>query len=315
MLTMKRCYLLLLLITTAQARSPFLLLRGGSTRTSTRDDVQAYRLQQQLLLEARSLTLRQALLHRGLDALGSNTGKQAKLVDWDCALSTAQNRKSCLYSFDAEEGSKVIAPIDTDQWITLGALNRLRRQDPSKVEPLWHSQYAILSAWLHPNSQYSLYTHLSPTGTALSLLLDRPLLLAFAVLGSIILAFLLTFPIWESLLQTFLTSSFLWTNWPQWGRFVHAALPLKLLLGQLAWKFVADAFGRVYGQIRDYLVEWECQMWQDCIPLTILPVELQQDEDDSELSAFEEEAVAGFDSEEDEEIVEDDDEDSEEDEE
>ena len=48
-------------------------------------------------------------------------------------------------------GTKVVAPIDNDKWITLAALNRLRRTDPSKVEPMWFNQWAIWRVGLMPN--------------------------------------------------------------------------------------------------------------------------------------------------------------------
>jgi hypothetical protein len=236
------------------------------------DELQAYRLQQQLYLQSRSLQLRQALIARGLTALqhGAVEETVSRHVDWDCAVATAENPKSCLYSFDAEQGSKVVAPIDTDQWITLSALNRLRRTDPTKVEPLWHSQYSILKTWLQPASQYSLYNHLTPTGQLLSFILDAPIVLATAMVLVGFLGLVVTLPFWEGLVQTILTHPLIWKQWPQWGRFVHAALPLKLLLGQLAWKAMAAIFGRVYARVRDQLIEWECQIWEECMPLTIL---------------------------------------------
>ena len=249
-------------------------IRGGSTTTTepTTDPLQAYRIQQQLYLQSRSLQLRQALLSRGLTELQhSETETTAQLVDWDCALATKDEPKSCLYSFDAQTGSKVICPMDTNQWITLAALNRLRRNDPTKVEPLWHSQYKILQGWFHPSQAYSLYTHLSPAGTLLACLLDAPWLLGLCMGGVFLTALLVTLPVWEGLVKWFLTSPLLWNQWHQWGRFLHAALPLKLLLGQMAWKFLANVFGMVYGKIRGQLVEWECQMLEACTPLTILP--------------------------------------------
>ena len=72
-----------------------------------------------------------------------------------------------------------------------------------------------------------------------------------------------------------LTSRLVWLQWPNWGRFVHAALPLKLLLGQMAWRVVAVSFARLYQRVRSVLVEWECQMWQESIPLTVLEGEHQ----------------------------------------
>lgn len=217
------------------------------------------------------MILRQALIARGLESLEhGERAAQPKPMDWDCALSTAKHPKSCLYSFDAEQGAKVIAPIDTDQWITLSALNRLRRTDPSKIEPLWHSQYAILRSWLSPSSPYSLYTHLSPPAALLSFLLDAPILLGLAMTLVMAIGLLMTLPVWERLLQAFLTSRFLWLQWPNWGRFVHAALPLKILLGQMAYKFLADGFGRVHGRLRSALIEMECRNLEASVPLTIL---------------------------------------------
>jgi hypothetical protein len=222
------------------------------------------------------MQLRQALLARGLDGLHHSpqaleAAKKHVAVDWECALATQASPKSCLYSFDAEAGTKVVAPRDTTQWITLSALNRLRRNDPTKVEPLWHSQYAILSTWLQPSSAFSLYHYLNPAGALLSFLLDTPLLLVGGLLTVMGAFFLITLPLWESLLTTLVTSNLLWAQWPQWGRFLHAALPFKLLLGQMAYKGVASLLGKVYGDVRSRLVEVECQLWETCIPLTILP--------------------------------------------
>jgi hypothetical protein len=285
----------LLLLSTVSARHqgkifqklPVLALFRGGAVTTKKDDVHAYRMQQQLYLESRSLQLRQALISRGLSALEhqENDGAaKAKPTDWDCALATALHPKSCLYSFDAEENSKVVAPIDTNHWITLSSLNRLRRTDPSKVEPLWHSQYSILTSWLNPNHVYSLYTYLTPWGALLSFLLDTPILLATTLMLTTFMAILITLPLWEMVAQTFLTSNVLWANWPQWGRFMHAALPLKLLLGQMAWKGLASIFAAVYGRIRQVLIEWECQVWENCVPLTILddndPQDLEDEKND-----------------------------------
>jgi hypothetical protein len=256
------------------------------------DELQAYRLQQQLYLQSRSLHLRQALISRGLTALSHGAVEEgstvSRHVDWDCAMATREHSKSCLYSFDAEIGSKVVAPIGTDQWITLSALNRLRRTDPTKVEPLWHSQYSILKTWLSPADTFSLYNYLTPGGTLLSFILDAPVVLASCMLVTGLLGLLVTLPFWEGLVQTILTHPLVWTSWPNWGRFVHAALPLKLLLGQLAWRGMATVFGRIYAQIRDRLIEWECQIWEECIPLTILEgsqydaAQANEDDDSSE---------------------------------
>ena len=272
-------------------------LRGGSTATAappstpttttSKDDeeakaLRAYRWQQQLYLQSRSMQLRQALLARGLDGLHHSpealeTAQKHKPVDWDCALATTSHPKSCLYSYDAEPGTKVVAPRDTTQWISLQALNRLRRSDPTKVEPLWHSQYSILGTWLNAaDPTYSMYPYLSPTASVVSFLLDSPVVLVGGLVLAAVTVFLVTLPFWESLVTTLLTSSLLWMQWPNWGRFIHAALPLKLLLGQMAWKGIALAVSKAYHTLRQRLVEWECQLWEECLPLTILEGKMKE---------------------------------------
>ena len=261
-----------------------LLISSPSVLSSstTASSSQQYRVQQNLYLQSRSLQLRQALIDRGIRELEhsqmdpSSTVKQP--IDWECALSTEENPKSCLYSFDAPLGAKVIGPrtstgdtVTTNpQYITLVALNRLRRTDPTKIEPLWHSQYAILSSWFHPDHLFSLYTYMSPIGTLLAFLLDSPVLLGTAICFTTTIAFLITMPVWEKIFQAILTHPFIWLQWHQWGRFVHAALPLKLLLGQMAWKGVSSLFLGFYNRLRTQLIEWECQILEDCLPLTVL---------------------------------------------
>jgi hypothetical protein len=256
--------------------------------------VRAYRMQQHLYLTSRSLQLRQALIGRGLVELShtysasSSAASKSKpsfaVVDWDSAKSTKASPKSCLYSLDAEEGAKVIAPTVaatttsktsssplSHQWITVTALNRLRRTDPTKVEPLWHNQYAILSTWFQPGHAYSLSSHLPLfPGQVLSLVLDRPLILTAALTLSLILAVLATWPLWEQAARLLLTSRILWRYHSSWYRIAHAAMPLKLLLAQMGLRLVQTQFGALQSTIRTYLMEWECRLLQDHLPLTIL---------------------------------------------
>ena len=89
-----------------------------------------------------------------------------------------------------------------------------------------------------------------------------------------------------------------------WGRFVHAALPLKILLGQMAWKSVAGSFGKLERLVRDYIVELECDILEESIPVTVgltmsdqgdnigdvdLTKELSSSEDDNDYSGDESE--------------------------
>lgn len=262
-------------------------------------------MEQILLLQSRSAQLRQALTDRGLlpNYATLDAPSTPQPVDWDCAMATPEHPKPCLYSFDAEPYTKVVAPItagENPQWISLAALNRLRRTDPSKVEPMWHNQYAIFASWFRSgskaasrnnnNSPFSMYAHLPWQGYVLALLLDNPLVLNAAVLTLAMMMLALTRPIWEGMLSLLLTSSFLWSKWPSWARFVHAALPLKLLLGQMAWKGLTIVFGKFKGVATEYLIQTECRIWEASIPLTVLEgdmlkesleVNMDEDEDDS----------------------------------
>lgn len=182
-------------------------------------------------------------------------------------------RQSCLYSFDAEPNTKVVAPIDTNQWITLSALNRLRRTDPTKVEPMWHSQYAVLNSWFGDNCEFSLLQHTGIKGFLITLLLDtgRGALLKSALAVAILISLIIFMPAIEFTTNRALVSGTFWLRWPTWSRFVHAALPLKLLLGQLGWKFLASSFGKLERRVRDYIVDVECAILEESIPLTVGP--------------------------------------------
>jgi len=139
-----------------------------------------YRAEQQLLYQLRSTYLTEILASRGVPNLPtlasvstSDVNRPPEYVDWDCACSTEDEPRSCLYSFDAEPNTKVVAPKGTDQWISLSALNRLRRSDSTKVEPMWHSRYSILKGWFSEDSEYCMLQHVGVKGFFVSsMLLD-----------------------------------------------------------------------------------------------------------------------------------------------
>ena len=262
-------------------------IRGGSTSIKEEEDgeesssiqvdpelekLQSYRLQQQLLLQLRATYLSEALAKRGLplttieDVATPDGAAPPQVIDWDCAMATPENPKSCLYSFDAEPNTKVVAPIDTSYWISLGALNRLRRSDPSKVEGMWHSQYAILESWFSPESKYSLLQHVGIQGFFLNTLIEY-LPLALAVTLAILT--IVCMPILEYLVNRIAVSGFIWYRWNKWSRFVHAGFPLKILMGQMAWKGFASVFNKLLSVVKDQLVELECRILEQKIPLTV----------------------------------------------
>jgi len=241
------------------------------------DKLQAYRMKQQVLLQLRATFLSEALAKRSLPIpslkdVSTPDGKvPPKKVDWDCAMSTEADPKHCLISYEPEPGSKLVVPTElasTDKWITLAALNRLRRDDPSKVEPMWSDRYAIRSSWFGPNSRYSLLQHVGPKGVVLSTLLDGNRL---STVVGLVLLFLVVqlMPVIEILVNRFLVSSFLWSRWISWYRYVHIGLPFKLLILQTVYSYVAKGFAALVSVIKDKLVDLECQILEETIPLTM----------------------------------------------
>eukprot|EP00934_Nitzschia_sp_Nitz4_P005464 Nitzschia sp. Nitz4//scaffold175_size95217//89194//90207//NITZ4_004740-RA/size95217-processed-gene-0.61-mRNA-1//1//CDS//3329538990//5454//frame0 len=249
-------------------------------------NLQAYRMQQQTLLNLRGLFLSEALAQRGLplptllEVATPEGSNPPQPVDWDCALATPEHPRSCLYSFDAEPYTKVMAPLGTTQWISLRALNRLRRTDPSKVEPMWHSKYAILDSWFPLASPYSILQHTGLQGLVLHELLKGPRL-AMALATALVVATLVTWPIWEYLVHRLVVSGWFWKRWYQWSRLVHAALPLKLLVGQSLIKGLAAVFVELQAKVHDQLVDLECHILEDMVPLTIVEEDASELEEDA----------------------------------
>lgn len=199
--------------------------------------------------------------------------------------------QTCLYSFDAEPNTKVIAPIDSDKWISLSALNRLRRTDPTKVEPMWHNQYSISKAWFGDSSMYSILQHCDAKGIFLSFLLDQSAVLKMLLALIFLCGAIIFMPLIEFTMSRFLVSSTVWSSWHNWARVVHAALPLKLLLGQLGWKALAKALGKLEQRVRDNLIELECANLEEMIPLTVGPGSEFAEEVTSESSDEDDETV------------------------
>lgn len=180
--------------------------------------------------------------------------------------------QSCLYSFDAEPNTKVVAPVGTDQWISLSALNRLRRTDPTKVEPMWHSRYAILNSWFSDASEYSILQHIGIKGFLISsVLLDggNGMVLRLVLISLVLSVLVLFMPLFEYIVGRILVSAPFWAQWQTWGRIARAGFPLKLLLGQLAWKGMVSCFSKMESKVRDYFVDLECEILEESVPLTV----------------------------------------------
>lgn len=232
-----------------------------------------WRLEQQHLLQIRSVYLTEVLAQRGISiptvsSVATLDGERAEPVDWQCAMSTKNNPKPCLYSFDAQVGTKVVAPKNTDQWISLGALNRLRRMDPTKVEPMWHSKYAIREAWFG-ESEFSMMQHVGIQGWAISTLLDHKLLLKTVLMLTLGVLALVFMPVIEYIVSRFMVSGVLWGAYKTWGRFANAALPFKLLMVQMLAKFLAGRLDALESIVRNYIVEMECALLEETVPVTV----------------------------------------------
>ena len=249
-----------------------------------------YRMQQQVLLQLRATHLSEALVARGVPTIPSLHDIQTpdgqvppKRIDWDCAVSTEDDPKNCLICYEPEVGAKIICPMglaDSDKWITLRELNRLRRDDPSKVESMWNNQYAILSSWFGTSSRYTLLQHVGVKGVLLNTLLQGNTL--STVVGIVlIVCTIICMPIIQYIVGRFLVSGYLWMKWPSWSRFVHVGLPFKLLMIQLLFNQLNKVFGRIISAVKERLVNLECRILEETIPLTVgVPDDDNNDEED-----------------------------------
>jgi hypothetical protein len=249
-----------------------------------------YRMQQQVLLQLRATHLSEALVARGVPTIPSLHDIQTpdgqvppKRIDWDCAVSTEDDPKNCLICYEPEVGAKIICPMglaDSDKWITLRELNRLRRDDPSKVESMWNNQYAILSSWFGTSSRYTLLQHVGVKGVLLNTLLQGNTL-SIVVGIVLIVCTIICMPIIQYIVGRFLVSGYLWMKWPSWSRFVHVGLPFKLLMIQLLFNQLNKVFGRIISAVKERLVNLECRILEETIPLTVgVPDDDDNDEED-----------------------------------
>lgn len=244
--------------------------------------LQLYQLRSTILSESLSRRLSSSPTSANIvptvKSVSTIDGSQPIHTDWDCTISTLRHPKSCLYSFDAPPNSKVVAPVGTTQWISLGALNRLRRLDPTKVEPMWHNQYLIHKSWFGTEST-SLLQHVGIKGWFISsVLLDRPYMLRSMLVLTVAMIIISILPILEYAFNFgILNSKFVWERYNNWGKFYHAAFPFKLLLAQMAWKFVATKFDSLQRKVLDHIVDMECAILEESVPVTL--------KDDDEIEA------------------------------
>ena len=136
---------------------------------------------------------------------------------------------------------------------------------------MWHNKYAILQSWFGDDSEYSILKHTGVKGFVVSQVLDKPFVFRVLMVFTVLLLTLINLPMVEYVVNRTLVSATLWEQWPKWARVVHAALPLQLLLAQHAWKQFAKSLGLLESKVREYIVELECAILEERVPLTVGP--------------------------------------------
>jgi len=133
-----------------------------------------------------------------------------------------------------------------------------------------------------------------------SVLLDggNGLVLRSLLIMTVMSAIITLMPLLEFIVQRIIVSAPFWAQWQTWGRIVRAGFPLKLLIGQLAWKGVATAFTKLENDVREYIVDMECDILEENVPLTVGDV-LLEGEEDADDENCEEDSYDEYDDEED----------------
>eukprot|EP00921_Rhytidocystis_pertsovi_P020820 GHVQ01033183.1.p1 GENE.GHVQ01033183.1~~GHVQ01033183.1.p1 ORF type:complete len:446 (-),score=53.52 GHVQ01033183.1:998-2335(-) len=152
-------------------------------------------------------------------------GKRKCKMKWGVCVSSDETPSKCLILMETPEGRKAMGPKgQKDRWVSVEALNSLRRRHPLKVTDLWYGEYQVDFDVLAPL--------LSTKTLLLGLILDHavclPLILAAACLA---ISPTVCRVAWSQALRV-LTGRFFWRSYHGWSRLLYAPLPLKLLLGR-----------------------------------------------------------------------------------
>lgn len=272
---------------TSSASAVLHLPRGGSTGKSAPTDKRATESESEWLLK--QLTLRQQRLKElsgGLEEAGfqlpalsarRGSGPIPKVTKgWDCTVAPEDDSDDeddearanevlpCLIMGEVMPGLKAVSPSGTGKWVTLWELNKMRRQEPQKVEGLWYDQFDVdCQAFSRAGG---------PPGAILALFLDKPPVL-HATVGLTLVAtcVVLKAPLGFGLVKL-LTAQWLWKAYLSWSRIVYAPLPMKLYFATVLWKDVlAKYFTQLEKLIRERLVEAECELVEFSMPCNALP--------------------------------------------
>eukprot|EP00922_Rhytidocystis_sp_ex-Travisia-forbesii_P027866 GHVS01040897.1.p1 GENE.GHVS01040897.1~~GHVS01040897.1.p1 ORF type:complete len:287 (-),score=67.88 GHVS01040897.1:161-1021(-) len=163
----------------------------------------------------------------------------------------------CLVWLETPTGYKAIAPRGTNLYVSVQALNHVRRNHPQKVKALWFGEYDFIFDQL--NKMLSTKTLL------LSAFLDKPQSLRISLL--LLLSYLIscTSPIRS--LQSLSTSSAVWQSYHHWAKLLYAPLPLKVLIARLVGVAVCGSWRAVETKVRNVLVDLESKAIDRDLPV------------------------------------------------
>ena len=240
-----------------------LAIRGGETAAEPEaDDVDAdararrtWLVEQVRRRQERVLVFSKALAERGLNfGDGTTANPPPRLMveapDWLVARASEEAPRSCLIWGDALEDTAVVRPRKArGQWVSLSALNNLRRLEPAKASKLWYDRYALDLRRLNAES--------GPAGVLLGSLLDSRRAARGLTLLTAALVLALARPLLAVAAVAGLTSRACWTNYALWSPLVHAPLPLKLLVVRQAYVWAVGALRALELLLRKGLVELE----------------------------------------------------------
>jgi len=160
---------------------------------------------------------------------------------------------------------------------------------------MWNDKYAILTSWFD-EGDYSLMQHLGLKGFIVShILLDNPIVLKTLTILAFLVVSWISMPVWSFALNRILVSGQFWGAWNSWSKVVHAAFPLKLVVAQFAWKFGAGKFEELVGWMRGLIIDWECRIFEEMVPITVGGVEEESEEIIEEVNFEEEETEFDYD--------------------
>lgn len=251
--------------------------RGGETAAAepeVDEEAQARRVwlvEQVRRRQERVLVFSKALAERGLNFGDGTTAnppprQMVEAPDWLVARASEETPRSCLIWGDAMEDTAVVRPRKArGQWVSLSALNNLRRLEIVKASKLWYDRYALDLRRLNAES--------GPAAVLLGSVLDSRRASRGLTLLTATLVFAFARPLLAVAAVAGLTSRTCWTNYALWSPLVHAPLPLKLLVVRQFYVWGVNGIRALELLLRKALVELESRALEAGVRESILEAE------------------------------------------